>query len=354
MDIIANELYSSFKAAHHLQKLQDLRDGKIILPVQIQVDLTNLCNHACRFCFYRGVNRNIVTNFNVKDVLPQKVAENLALEIDLLGIPAIQITGGGEPLMCSYIKEYLDFLNNNTKLELALVTNGVLLTDEIIDKMYRFSWIRVSIDAATQETYIESQGGNYHDFDRVVNNVEKLVKRLVNTVIGVSFVVNPINYKEIVKATILYKKLGVHNVRFSIAYTEEQTKIFIPIMDEIIALSREARTYSDDNFRVFDLSYDHMVQLEAKKVYKICGYSHFTAAIEANGIVRPCCTMKGLSHSNFGNIKEQSFKDIWFGEKRKKWLERFDASKCLLCWMDQKNLFIEYLIKKKPLHVNFV
>lgn len=353
MKIVESELYSSFKASHHLERIDALRRGELIAPTHIQIDLTNKCNHDCKYCFYRGVNSNIVTQFDEKAVMPFNTFKAVIEEMKRLEIPAIQITGGGEPLM------YPDFLNvmdllNSTELEVALVTNGALLSDKIIDRLHKLAWIRISIDAATSETYGIIQNCNPNEFEKVLNNIDKLVKRLTNTVIGISFIVSPENYKEIYEAVKLYKSLGVHNVRFSIAYTKDQTKIFEPFMSEMFELTRQAKKLNEENFRIFDLNLDHMVHLGAKKQYKVCGYSHFTVAIEANGAVRPCCTMKGLPHSNFGNLKEQSFGDIWFGERRKKWLKHFNSSKCELCWMDSKNLFIEYIINEEPMHVNFV
>ena len=354
MDSKQKELYSSFKAAYHLEKLQKLRNGELILPTQIQVDLTNRCNHDCVYCFYHGVNQQIVTNFDRKATLPFPTVIKLIDEMSSLGIPACQLTGGGEPLLYPEIREVLDHLNK-TDLESALVTNGALIKDDIIARLKKLSWIRLSLDAATKETYALSQNTRIDEFSKVIDNISKIVKELKDTVVGVSFVINPLNYKEILQACKLYKELGVHNVRLSVAYTDNQNKIFEPFMDEMMDLAREARKLNDDNFRVFDLGYTHIVHLESKKNYSICGYSHLTAAIEANGAVRPCCTMKGLPHSNFGDINTNSFEEIWFGEARQKSLDKFDPNKCILCWMDDKNEFIDYIVSnKKPAHVNFV
>jgi MoaA/NifB/PqqE/SkfB family radical SAM enzyme len=348
------ELYSSFKAAYHLDKLQSLRNGEIVFPTQIQVDLTNKCNHDCVYCFYHGVNERIVTSFDRKATLPFPTIIKLIDEMVDKKIPAIQITGGGEPLLYPQFTEVMDYLNK-TNLEMALVTNGSLLKDSIIDRLHKLSWIRVSVDAATKDTYEKTQHTRIEEFPKVIENIQILVRELKDTVIGISFVINPINYKEIYPACKLYKELGVHNVRLSVAYTDNQNKLFEPFMDEMLDAAREARKLNDDNFRVFDLGYTHIVHLESKKKYSICGYGHLTAAIEANGAVRPCCTMKGLPHSNFGDINNNTFEEIWFGETRRKWLEKFDANKCILCWMDDKNEFIEYIVsKKKPAHVNFV
>jgi len=350
----SEELYSSFKAAYHLDRLTDLRNGKLIYPTHIQIDPTNKCNHDCVYCFYHGVNKSIVDSFDRKATLPFETIIKLIDEMVDKNIPALEISGGGDPLVYPKFKDIMDYLNK-TNLETSLVTNGGLLTDDIISRLYKFSWIRVSVDGATKETYAKSQGVKEDEFNKVITNIEKLVKELKDTVIGVSFVINPINYKEIYQASKLFKEIGVHNIRLSIAYTDDQTDIFKPFYNEMMDLSKQASQLTDENFRVFDLGSTHMSHLESKKQYSICGYSHFTAAIEADGSVRPCCTMKGLSHSNFGNIKNNSFEEIWFGDTRKKWLDKFDANKCILCWMDGKNEFIEYIISdKKPMHVNYV
>jgi radical SAM protein with 4Fe4S-binding SPASM domain len=109
---------------------------------------------------------------------------------------------------------------------------------------------------------------------------------------------------------------------------------------------------------VFDLADDHLCNLDMRdKGYDFCGYQHFTGVIGADGHVYPCCTLKYNAATTFGDIKLQSFKDIWMGEKRKKWL-KIDHLKLVCdkqpCWMDKKNLMISYLIKNNPPHVNYI
>lgn len=350
---IKEELYSPYKALHHLDIVEKLRKGEPVLPLHIQCDLTNRCAHDCVHCFYRGVNDDIVTSFDRKAQLPLETVKSLIWEMHYNDIPAIQITGGGEPLMYPHFRQVLDLINR-TELELALVTNGVLLNQDIINQLTRASWIRVSIDAATSDTYAKVQRCSPKEFDKVVENVKLLTQHLPNTIIGASFIVSPDNYKEMYDAAALYKSLGVHNVRFSIAYTKEQTKLFKPFLNEMNELTNKARELNEDNFRVFALNTDHMIHLGQKKKYKKCWYSCFTAAIEANGDVRPCCTIKALPHSCFGNINDNSFVNIWFGEKRKKWFEHFDVQKCIRCWMDTKNEILDYVMCNDPMHVNYV
>ena len=95
-----------------------------------------------------------------------------------------------------------------------------------------------------------------------------------------------------------------------------------------------------------------------QKGYTFCGYQHFTGVVGADLEVYPCCTLKyNAAGTSFGSLKEQSFKDIWYGPKRKAWLKRDHLKEVCdknPCWMDKKNEFISYLIHPNPPHVNYI
>ena len=96
------------------------------------------------------------------------------------------------------------------------------------------------------------------------------------------------------------------------------------------------------------------IALENNKNYEKCLFQHFVAVVGANGNIYPCCWTKNLTPHILGSINEESFKDIWFGEKRKNYLKNQNLKDCPPCWFDKNNEFLNYLVKDKPRHVNFV
>ena len=353
-----NDIYSPFKAAHHLERIAKLRKKELIWPTQVQVDLTSQCNHRCPYCFYRCArNETLNALFDEKDTLPTETVMTLLEDFLECGKPAVQFTGGGEPMKHPDIYKILQ-KTIDLGLDFSMITNGTMADMSRIEMFRNADWIRISIDGVTPETYAKSQGADPSDFHKAVDFVKALIALGGKTVIGLSFVVNPINYREIFSFAEFARDLGVDNVRFSVAYTPRGIDIFRSIWDEIETLSRKARHLANDKFRIFDLAKEHLCNLDMRdKGYSFCGYQHFTAVIGADQEMYPCCTLKYNRKGSLGNLKSGSFKSLWTGHARKRWLE-IDHLKYVCdknpCWMDSKNSFISYLIQKDPPHVKYI
>lgn len=344
-------VYSPYKAVHHLKRIQDLREFNLIYPTQVQIDLTNECNHHCLFCFYRYTEKSNNLYFIKTERMLRLLDEFIELEI-----PSVHFTGGGEPFKHEGIYAILEkaFFNN---IEVALVTNGTLIHPDEIDLVRKCSWIRISLDAATAHTYSITQGIEEEDFHKAIDLIKTLVGKN-SCIVGLSFVVNPMNYVEIVDFVKLSKELGVNNVRFSVACTPKGINLYQGIWNKIEKLIKEAKKHQDSDFRVFDLITGRLENLDIKqKEYSSCVYQHFTAVIGANGILYPCCMLKYNPIASLGSIEDKTFKEAWLGQERVKWLKS-DYLNAVCdknpCWMDAKNQFLGYLVESKPLHVNFI
>ncbi len=143
--------YSPFKVVHHFDKLEALRRGEQIAPVQIHLIPTNRCNQNCVFCAYRLPDYPSAKNFESRDEIPSHKLLEIIDSCKDLGVKAIQYTGGGEPLVHPSISEAFERTLDHG-LELALVSNGQALTDALIEILTNVAWVRISVDACRQET----------------------------------------------------------------------------------------------------------------------------------------------------------------------------------------------------------
>jgi len=244
--------YSGFKASIHHGKIQMLKDGLSFPPPCIQVDLEGYCPHDCNFCAYRNAGWNkrgqvffkadwakeYSGNVNmsqenkpkgrrVEEVsgFPKKIAMSLPAQMDEANIPSIELTGGGEPTSYPYFDEFIEELVKYEDIEVALVTNGQLLSKKRVDVLNNsLSWLRFSIDSATPRTHAKVHGVPNTVFEQVLKNLKYAIdmKRKKNK-LGVSFIVNPDNYQEMLPATQMYKEMGVDNIRFSFVYDTSGT-----------------------------------------------------------------------------------------------------------------------------------
>lgn len=342
-------IYSPYKAVHYSKKIETLKKGDFISPTQVQLDLTSRCNHSCQHCYYQFYNTN-------KDI-PIERALSLIDEIKEMGA-VLQLTGGGEPLLYTDIGRVLEKIVKK-KVSYALVTNGTLANYEHLDLFLKADWIRISLDAATPAVYAEVHGCKEDGFYQAQSFMHRLrnMKDKSNTIIGMSFMVSPKNYKEIVEATQLAKSLGADNIRISLVYLCAGIKLFSGILNELEELGREAEKLATNGFQVINLIPHAVKNLQMQdKNYSTCYYQQFTAVIGSDLELYPCCTLK-YSEYKLGSIAEKAFKDVWFGDTRKQWLQSsYITAVCQKnpCGMDMKNIFMNYLTMKNPLCIEYI
>jgi len=350
------EEYSPFKIIHHKDKLNDLKYGIQTIPIQVQIVPTNKCNSNCKFCAYRIKNYPSSKLMNTSDFLSyEKIIECLD-SFAKMNVKAVQYTGGGEPLLHKQINNILK-ATLNKKLDLALVSNGILLNDELCDLLGNSCWTRISVDACTPDTYAKLRGLSNDVFYRVLNNIKKLVSSNTNSILGIGFVVVEENYKEIYDAAKLFKDIGVDNFRISAAFTPEGVSYFKNFKEEAEYLSAMAESLSDDKFTVFNLFKDRIEDLKCDiQKFAKCHMKDLQTYIGADYNIYTCCTLAYNKLGFIGSIKDKSFFDLWHSLEKINMFSNHDPRKVCkyTCMYKGKNEFIEYCVKNNPRHVNFI
>ena len=360
--------YSPYKVIHHTNRLNTLKAGNQIIPTQIQLVISDKCNLNCSFCAYRNVGYTSSKNFgetrldgSVNQNPNRRISYNKCVEIIddcvYLGIKACQITGGGEPTVHPKHKEILEYVLEKG-LELALVTNGVVMQTGMPEVLTKASWVRFSLDASNRESYKNIKGVDA--FKKVNSNISKVVEakkqKKSSVIIGIGFVVEKNNYQEIYDAAVLAKKLGVDNFRVSAAFMNDNLKYHLGHYKKAKALAARAQVdLEDDSFKVFNLFGDRLQDLiDEKPTYSFCGYMQFNTYIGGDLKVYTCCNNAYNDLGKVGSIKNKNFKDFWLSIDKIKIYNKFDARNCERCMFNNKNKFINYCIKEDAKHINFV
>lgn len=342
-------IYSNLKAAWHLDKIKEMRDGGIPVPSQVQLIISDLCNQDCNFCAYRSSNGFSTEQFaiNGNSNPNRKIPTDKCLEIlddcKSMGVEAIQFTGGGEPTVHPdhlEIFEYAQGLGFKT----GLVTNGVKLKPH---KVYdNFDWIRISVDAGEEETYRKIRAHN--GFKKVWDNI-KILTETAKGIIGIGYVITIDNWQEIHRATMAANKSGASYIRFSAVFSELGSDSYKYIHDDILKELLMVSPYVNSRFSIYDLYGDRLKDLDqGKPDYKYCGYQYFNCYIGGNQKVYRCCTTAYTKHGEVGDLSNMRFKD--FMETR---IDDLDARSCHTCQFNEKNRVIDYLVSE-PEHVEFV
>ena len=355
--------YSPWKALNQQEGIALIKKGEMFAPKDLQVDLEAYCPHSCEFCAYRNVNWQGHGMDFVEPArpvpeetgLPKDIAMRLPKEMYEAGIPSIELTGGGEPMVYPYIKELLDELGKYP-IELAIVTNGASLNKQIQSRLKNLKWIRFSMDAVTAETHSKVHRVQPSVFGVVLKHLKEIIARQFEDCrVGVSFVTTKHNYQEIEEAAQYYKDLGVNNIRFTFTYDPEGEGQLTP--EETRQAERSlnrARALQDDDFKVFGTMRRLEFYSQPNTDFHFCGYQFFTWAIGYEGLVYPCCIMKYHKGFAMGDLRNYSLKELVQSEERKRFVETFDVHDCKACWLREKNQFIEYLLADNPQHVNYV
>lgn len=365
-------VYSPFKAAHHLEKIQQFKNGEQPVPLQVQLIIADLCNHNCSFCAYRMEGYTSNKNFGEKDAVTGMINNNpnrmIPYEkcIEILddcadmGVKALQYTGGGEPTVHPKHKEIFQYTLDKG-LDLALVTNGTIMRKGVPEILAKGKWVRFSVDAGTAETYSQVREVPFKFFNKTLYNIETVVEARAaepesDLVIGIGFVVTKENWHEIYDAVEIYSKLGVDNVRISAVFTPEDFDYHKEHYKEAKELILKAkRDFETEEFLVFDLYGDRISDLQQHRPdYDFCSYMHLNTYIGGDLKVYTCCNNAYNDHGEMGSLKEQRFINYWNSESKKEEYDKFKASSCARCMFNNKNRFMNYMIEDNPVHVNYI
>lgn len=361
-------IYGATKLIHHADKFKILSNGGHIAPSQIHFIISDLCNQNCGFCAYRmdGYTSNQLfhvlredgsKNNNPNRQIPTEKIIEILDDAARLGVKAIQFTGGGEPTVHPYHALVMKHAVQRG-LEIALVSNGVNWKDETFHALENATWVRVSIDAGTEETYCSIRQVSKQHFVKMQDNVRRLValKKKLNSpmVIGVGFVVTKENYAEILQGVNLAKELGADNIRLSAIFTGNDFDYFKDFHQAAADLCKMAERASDSKFTVYNNFGSRIADLQQHAPdYSYCGYQRITTYIGGDLNVYRCCVTSYNQQGLLGSIKETRFFDFWNSPEVIAEFENFDARSCDRCMFNNQNRFINYAMEKNPLHVNF-
>jgi len=346
----------SHKMMFHVKRMADWMDNKLIYPIYMEISPSGSCNHKCCFCAmdFMGYKKQFLDMHLLKERLS---------ELGKLGLKSIMFAGEGEPFLHKDLPKIIVH-TKNAGIDVAITTNGVLMrpiiTDEILGSV---EWIKVSLNAGTAATYSKIHGTDPKDFDKVISNLEYAVKKRKQQekkcTLGVQILMIPDNYHEVETLAKLSMDIGAdYLVVKPYTHHEKNDHKYQINYQEYNYLSDELEKYNSDSFSVIFRANAMKKWDEKQHYFSKCICLPFWAYIDAEGTVWGCIAHLLEEQFNYGSIKEQTFKKIWQGKKRLKYLKWVDSSldiqSCKLnCRMSEVNRYLNDLINP-PEHVNFI
>lgn len=331
--------------------------GRALIPLRYFFELTYLCNLNCPYC-YVGEDRK-------KNELTTDEWFNIIEQIPFYSFVTLV---GGEPLLR---KDFIPILKSTAKKTLGklnVVTNGILINDEIIDAFIKTKMMLLSVSLDGYGENHDKNRGKDGIFDKIISNLDNLnTKKGKNSkpMIDIKTIVLENNLEDLPK---LYKLCDEMQFDFlSIAFLRNNNLKQNSVLRESFGEEFYAQKYPIKPY--FDIEHFKEVYKEIKsmngntqirfspkfgcksddkstlqqieeffnyddnrpiqEIYEPCLYPFSNMMINPQGDVYPCLSLK------IGNVREKSLKKV-FNEpkyccfrKNLKYSKVFEA--CQMC-----------------------
>ena len=266
-------------------------------PSAVAIEPTTSCNLRCPEC-PSGLRSFTRATGMLNAIFFEKTINELAPYLNYL-----TFYFQGEPYLNPDFLEMVSYANSK-KIFTATSTNAHYLNDEVAKKtvLSGLDKLIISIDGITQETYESYRvGGKLNKVLEGTENVlkwKKLLKSNTPKVVFQYLVVKP-NEHQIEEARGIAKKIGVDDILFKTAqiYDFKNGNTLIPTLDQY----SRYRKKKDGTYEI------------KNKLRNSCWKMWQSCVITWDGSVVPCCFDKDAKYK-LGELKQQSFKEIWFSK----------------------------------------
>jgi len=293
-----------------------------LFPQIIEIHPTDKCNHRCFYCFHEGKGYN---KSREREILSLDQYLKLFYEMKHLDIHNLSIAGGGEPFLDTRIAIILRGARKSDLIT-RIVTNGTLLTDEILAEVIYCREIRFSIDSFTEETYSKIRNVNGSMRKIVIKNLEKIINTRNNhhnseLKIGVSFIVSELNINELLDFCNEMNLIDVDTiiVKYDIYDQTPFSDHIRSNVDKAKKISDKVESRVDEKIAPFGLS---------------CFVPYFKVSFNPYGELFSCClgSQPGEKNGYFlGNLHNQSLREIWKASRDLRQKLIMEGVQCVNC-----------------------
>lgn len=350
MNITLQDLLKTEKAIPHF--LERTRSTNTVLsPISTELHWTSACNYDCSHCSYGSRRKD-------KGFLTPKITEDLLDDLISLKIKSLYLSGGGEPTVFRDWNKYASKALEN-KIDVALITNGILVDDQKLDLIRRMNYIAISIYSTDEQEYKQITGAN--NFDKQFSLAKKIKEFAYRCIVGSRCVINNTNYNNIIN---IYQKAieeGFDYVIFipavdyennNIALDAEKLVVVKSLINENLQLINEKNT---NLLSVAKKDVNHYSPVDYRKTmndYHECSMLEIrsNAFVNYDGGIYLCQPHIGNQDFCIGNLNEKRFIQIWNSDQHIKVLSKlnneFREGKCKYCRAIGFNQAIDNFIDK--------
>lgn len=347
------------KLFQHLDTLAAIKQGKRPPPVNVEIDLSNRCSLGCAWCHFGYTHtRGPLTGRRAKpsgavvggDLMDDQLAASILEQLAEYGVKSVTWTGGGEPTLHPKFDAIIAAAAL-WRLEQGLYTHGGHI-NEARAKLLKLThtWVFVSLDECTPETYQASKGVDR--FDAVQSGIRHLVAAEGDATVGVGFLLHRNNFHQVPRMVALGHELGVGYVQFrpTILFEQDAPNQLREDTAWVGWAIGHLNAYADDPLVIADLDRFRMYQNWDGHGYPTCTWSALQTVITPNGKVWRCTNKREHPDALLGDLGVESFAEIW---ERSGGPCAVNEACRVLCRGHIANLTLDAVMQPAP-HGNFI
>lgn len=277
------------------------------LPITMDIEPTTGCNFRCTMC--QVSSPNFISKNLDYEMFKQVIDGNKQLL-------KIKLQGMGEPLVNNNFFNMVEYASKYSIVS-EITTNGSLLNQNNILKLQQsnLSRITVSIDGATPGIFEKIRVKS--NFETVISNCKNLIssykKKIIRPEISAWCVIQNDNVNQFEEIYDLCKEIGFDKLTYQFHISgwgkdewnniNKNKKIEINSIKEKIVKIKNKGIMEGMEINIFE---ENLLTFS-----KQCVWPWESSYISKTGDVVPCCIIGDEKVVSFGNIKENSFKEIW-------------------------------------------
>lgn len=269
-------------------RLDAFARGDDFAPALVEISPSNDCPAKCPWCWFVSA---AYKQKHSKEELPFDVLERCLTDLKIMGVPAVTWTGGGDPCAYTRIDDAVDCAHD-LGLKQGMFSNCY----RPIRAPEKLAWLRVTV---TEKFVITKHVAGYAQ----------------KTKVGVNFNLCRENEQHLRPMVHAARDAGVAYFQVRPALADRWD------LQQQVDLPSWLLQYATPQFRVVLTPYKFEDYMRPHG-YPVCHGHRFVPFIWHSGDVSVCAYHFGKEPFVFGNLNEESFPQIWAGERRREMLAR--------------------------------
>lgn len=280
------------------KKIEDLNNLANLIPNFIEIETSTFCNRNCSWCPNSKYQRNKYRKYISKKLFTKIIEDLKKIKYD----GQISLHNYNEPLLDLYLFDHIDLITKKLpESKIIIFTNGDFLNKDVYNKLKKHGV--TSLIISLHDAVNSTEKGKILIF----NILKKIAKR--GKLIDVS--------------DCFGKKLKIPSTRMEIIF-------YIPYKKMLTSKGGIIKKLEKNNRNSF------------------CFLPFSSSAIDYEGNMKICCEIypENKLHKSIGiigNLKEQSFSELWFSDQYNNLRRSFILNKvkneiCLMCPKNNYNI----------------